>query len=111
VKIAISAVVVCVAFGLSMEEAHAGLCTKEVNQFERAIRHSSMPPDAGPTAPETIGAELDHQPTPASVRAGKTGAQSRFADLLANAKALDARGKHNACVRVLSDAKNMFDPQ
>jgi hypothetical protein len=90
-KISMSAAVLCVAFGQSMEEAQAGLCTKEVNQFERAIRQSSMPPDAGPTAPETIGAELAY--------------------LLANAKALDARGKHTACVRVLSDAKNMFDPQ
>jgi hypothetical protein len=110
-KISMSAAVLCVAFGQSMEEAQAGLCTKEVNQFERAIRQSSMPPDAGPTAPETIGAELGHQPTPASVRAAETGAQSRLAYLLANAKALDARGKHTACVRVLSDAKNMFDPQ
>jgi hypothetical protein len=47
VKIAISFAVVCVAFGLSMEEAQAGLCTKEVNQFERAIRHSSMSPTPG----------------------------------------------------------------
>ena len=62
-KISMSAAILCVAFGLSMEEAQAGLCTKEVNQFGRAIRQSSMPPNAGPTAPDTIGVKLGHQPT------------------------------------------------
>ncbi len=110
-KIAMLALVLCIGSGLSFEEAQAGVCTKKVDQFERAIQQPSMPPDAGPTARETIGADLGHQPTPASVKAAATRAQSRFATLLANAKALDARGKHTACMHALSDAKMMFDPQ
>lgn len=109
--ISMSALILCVAFGLTINEAQAGICTKKVDQFERAIRQTSLPSSAGPTAPETIGAELGHQPTPASVKAAATRAQSRFSALLANAKALDARGKHTACMRALSDAKMMFDPQ
>lgn len=110
-KITMLALVLCMAFGLSIEDAQAAVCTSEVNQFERAIEQTAMPPDAGPTAPETIGADLGHQPTPASVDAAAAEAQSQFAALLASAKAFDAQGKHAACMHALSDAKMMFDPQ
>lgn len=110
-KIAVLALALCIAFGLSFEEAQAGGCTKRVDQFERATQQPSLPPDAGPTSRETIGADLGHQPTPASVEAAATRAQSRFSALLADAKALDARGRHTACMRALREAKMMFDPQ
>lgn len=110
-KIATLALLLCTAFGLSIEDARAAVCTKEVNQFERSIEQTAMPPDAGPMAPETIAADLGHQPTPASVNAAAAEAQSRFSALLASAKAFDAQGKYAACMHALNDAKMMFDPQ
>lgn len=104
------ALVLCAAFGLISERAQAGVCTKEVNQFEAAIQQSPVAPDAGPTAPETIGAMLGHQPTPASVESAETRAQSQLADRLAHARALDARGRHAACIQTLSNAEMTFDP-
>jgi hypothetical protein len=68
-----------------------------------------LDPGAGPSATETTGAKLGHQPTPASVEAAETIAQSRFASLLANARALDARGKDAACIRALTEAELTFD--
>jgi hypothetical protein len=110
-KMSTWALVLCTIFGMSVEAAQAGPCTKQINQLEAAIRHSAMGLDAGPTAPETIGAKLGHQPTPASVEAAETRAQSRFTSLMAKANALDARSKNAACMRVLSDAKPTLDLQ
>jgi hypothetical protein len=110
-KISPIVLAVLAILGMDVAAAHAGICTRQVNQFEMTMRQSPMGADGGPTAPETIGAQLGHQPTPASVEAAETSAQSRLAHLLANAKALDARGKHAACMHALNDAKMMFEPQ
>jgi hypothetical protein len=90
--------------------AQARSCTQQIDRFEAAIRQSSIGLDDAPTAPETVGAKLGHQPTPASVEAAATNAQSRLASLVAEAKVLDARGEHVACVQALTEAK-MLDPQ
>ena len=96
---------------MSAGAAQAGSCTKQIDRFEVAIRQSSMGPNDEPTAPETIGAKLGHQPTPGSVEAAETRAQSRLASLVAKAKALDARGKYGACMQALTDAKMVLDPR
>ena len=110
-KMLTTALVCCVSFNVSVEAAQTGSCTKQIHQLEAVMRQSSSDPDAGPTARETIGAKLGHQPPPASVEAAETSAQSRFASLMAKAKALDAQGKHAACMRVLTDARLSFDPR
>jgi hypothetical protein len=108
-KMPMMALVLCTTLGVHAAAAQTGLCTQEINQFEAAVRQSSLDPGAGPTATETTGAKLGHQPTPASVEAAETGAQSRFASLLASARALDAGGKHAACMRTLTEAELTFD--
>jgi hypothetical protein len=109
-KMPTMALLLCTAFSASVEAAQAGQCLTQIDQFEMAIQ-SPMAADAGPTAPETIGAKLGHQPTPASVEIAASRAQSRFASLVAKAKALAAEGKDAACVRALTDAEESFDPQ
>jgi hypothetical protein len=104
-KLPTMALVLCATFSVNVEAAQAELCMQQVDRFETALRQSPMGPNAGPTAPETIGAKLGHQPTPASVEAAESRAQSRFASLIAKARALDARGEHAACMRALTDAK------
>jgi hypothetical protein len=108
-KMPMMALVFSTTLGAHAAAAQTGLCTQQINQFEAAVRQSSLDPGAGPTATETAGAKLGHQPTPASVEAAETGAQSRFASLLANARALDAGGKHAACMRALTEAELTFD--
>jgi hypothetical protein len=105
------ALFLCAPLGLGVDPAQAASCTQQIDQFEAAVRHSSANPDAGPTAPETPGAKLGRQPTPASIATAEARSQSRFASLVAKAKALDARGKHAACMRALNEAKRMFDLQ
>jgi hypothetical protein len=94
--------------GLTLASAQAGPCTQEIAQFEAAVRASKSTPGAGPGAPQSIGAQLEHQPTPQSVKEAEARAQTGFEAVLARAKALDAEGNRDACMKALSDAKLIY---
>jgi hypothetical protein len=94
---------------LSIAPAHAGPCTAEIAQFQRAVRQSAGKPGAGPMAPQSIDAQLDRQPTPASIRRAEKRAQAKFAATMARAMRLDARGDRAGCMRALSAAKDMYN--
>jgi hypothetical protein len=101
----VAACFIC-ALGQNIESAHAGPCSTQIAQFELAVRQSAGKPDAGPFAPQSIGAQLDRQPTPASIKRAQKRAQAIFAATLARAKRLDARGNRAGCTRALSAAKD-----
>ena len=63
-----AALVVGAALVLGVASAHAGPCTTQIAQFEQAVRESANNPGAGPTARQSIGAQIDRQPTPGSVK-------------------------------------------
>jgi len=65
----------------------------------------------GPFAPQSIGAQIDHQPTPASVERAEKRVQAIFAATLARAKRLDAQGNRAGCTRALSAARDMYNLQ
>jgi len=109
VKVA-AAVVVAVSL-LSIVSAHAGPCSNAIAQFEQAVRQSANNPDAGPTGRQSIGAQLDRQPTPASVARADSRAQTTFKAALARAKRLDARGNRVGCARALSEARRTYSLQ
>ena len=100
---------IVVALGLSIVPAHAGPCTSKIAQFEKAVRQSAGNPNAGPMAPQSIGAQLDRQPTPASIKRAEQQAQATFAATLARAKRLDAQGNRAGCTRALAAAKRMYN--
>jgi hypothetical protein len=102
---------VAAALGLSVAAAHAGPCSSRITQFEQAVRQSAGNPDAGPMAPQSIGAQLGYQPTPGSVQRAEEGAQAAFAATLARAKRLDAQGNRAGCTRALRAAKRMYNLQ
>jgi hypothetical protein len=101
--------IVAAALGLSITTAHAGPCTSKIAQFEKAVRQSAGNPNAGPMARQSIGAQLDRQPTPASVKRAEQQAQAAFAATLARAKRLDAQGNRTGCTRALAAAKRMYN--
>ena len=96
-------------FSLSTASAHAGPCTSAIAQFERALRQSGNDPGAGPTARQSVGAQLGHQPTPSSVKRAEARAQTNFAGALARAKRLDARGNRSGCKRALAEARRLYE--
>ena len=100
---------VAAALGLGVAAAHAGPCSSRIAQFEQAVRQSAGNPNAGPMAPQSIGAQLDVQPTPASVRRAEEQAKAAFAATLARAKRLDKQGNRVGCTRALAAAKRMYN--
>jgi hypothetical protein len=107
----IAAAFVTACLGLSAASAHAGPCTEDIARFELAVRQSAGKPDAGPFAPQSIGAQIDRQPTPDSIKQAKKRAQAIFAATLARAKRLDARGNRAGCTQALSAARDMYNLQ
>ena len=83
---------VAVALGLGVAPAHAGPCSSKIAQFEQAVRQSAGKPNAGPMAPQSIGAQLDVQRMLASIKCAEQNAQAAFAATLGGAKRLDKQG-------------------
>jgi|SRR5258707_3972301 len=105
-----SAALVCAVLGLTATNALAGPCTSDIAQFEAAVRSSQGNPFAGLTAPQSVGAQLGHQPTPASVKQANERLKSRFSATMARAKRYDAQGNRLGCTRELAAAKRMYVP-
>jgi hypothetical protein len=99
------------ALGLSVAPAQAGPCTEQIAQFELAVRQSAGYPDAGPMDRQSIDAQIDRQPTPASIKRAEQRAQANFVATLARAKRLDARGNRAGCTRALAEAEAMYNLQ
>jgi hypothetical protein len=104
-----SAELVAAAVCLGIAPANAGPCTTAIAQFEQAVRQSAGNPNAGPMAPQSIGAQLDRQPTPGSIKRAEQRAEATFAAAMARAKRLDARGDRAGCRRALAAAKRMYN--
>ena len=94
--------------GLGVASAQAGPCGAEIAQFEQAVRQSAGNPNAGPVAPQSLGAQLDREPTPASIRRAQARARAAYRAALARAKRLDARGD-TGCTVALARAKDMYN--
>jgi len=104
----IAAFVIGAVLGLSPAFAHAGPCTAAIAQFEAAIRASAGNPMAGLTARQTTAAQLNRQPTAASVKQEEERLKSQFAATMARAKRLDARGDRKGCTGALNAARRMY---
>jgi hypothetical protein len=100
--------VIGAVFSLSSTFAQAGPCSEDIAQFEAAVRQSANNPFAGLTAPQSIGAQLDRQPTAASMKRAEERLKSRFSATMARAKRLDAQNNRAGCSRALSAAKRMY---
>jgi hypothetical protein len=88
--------------------ANAGPCSADIAQFEAAIRQSAGNPYAGLTAPQSVAAQNERQPTVASMKKAKQDLKASFAATMARAKRLDARNDRAGCERALSAAKKMY---
>src|SRR5262245_13853372 len=100
---------VMVAFaiiGQDMASAHIDTCSDEIGQLE--AYQSIGNPIAKPTLPQSIDAQLHHQPIRESVRQAEETARLRFATVLARAKILNAEGKTTECMQSVTEAKRLL---
>jgi hypothetical protein len=90
-----------------MDPALAGPCAVEVDAFQQSLREQH---GLVGTAPQSVGAQLSHQPTAASIAKAEQKAKSGLEMLLDQAKALDAQGKQEQCADALARAKLLANP-
>jgi type IV secretory pathway VirJ component len=88
--------------------AHAGPCTAQIADVERAIHRAQNNPAIGPTADQSVAAQLHHQPTPGSVQSAEAKARDSAKAALDRARNADAAGDAAACQRALEDAKELY---
>jgi hypothetical protein len=98
-------------FALIPAFAHAGPCSDEIAQFEETVRQSAGNPNAGLMAHQSVAAQLNHQPTPSSLKREKDRLEAKFAARMSRAKSLDKQGDRNGCMGALTAAKRMYIPQ
>jgi hypothetical protein len=108
---AVAVIFVGVALLPSITSVDADPCTTAIAKFEKAVRESANNSEAGPTAPQSIAAQLEHQPTPGSVKRAEERAEAAFEAALTGAERLDARGDRAGCRRALADSKLRFEFQ
>ena len=106
------AALIAVAYVGAAAAAQAGPCTAQIELVEGQIHKAeagSSPGGAGtPSARQSIGAQLHHQPTPGSVESAQNRAAAAAEAALERARAADATGDANACAQALADAKELY---
>jgi hypothetical protein len=105
----IVALVVCAGVGLTIAPAWAGPCSSAIAQLEGTVSRSETHPNIELTLPQTVGAQLGHQPTPESMEQARKQSHSIFAAILARAKELDRTGNRADCMQAVRDARNMIE--
>jgi hypothetical protein len=104
-----TALTVCAALGLGVASGHASPCGDEIARLEKASRQAEGNPAIGPSGPQSVDAQLGHQPTKESVERAEAQSESSFAAILNRAKAFDAQGKAAECMQAVGAAKLKLD--
>ena len=100
-----TALVVPIALALAITSAQASPCSDEIASLETAISASASSPALAPTAPQSVGAQLHHQPTPQSVQRAEAAPNTDLDDIVKRAKGLDAEGKTKECMELVASGR------
>jgi len=76
-------------------------------QLERQVS-VAQGPETGPTAPQTLGAQLHHQPTPGDVTHAEHIANKDADAALDRARKADAKGNAAGCSAAIGEAKRLY---
>jgi hypothetical protein len=102
---------VALSLRLDVASALAGACGTEIAAFRRTVeQQETLNPVGVGTAPQSIDAQLEHQPTPVSVERGRKIAKAGITAALARAETLDRQGRQDECRRALDTARLLLNP-
>lgn len=87
--------------------APPGSCDDMVARFDAYLKTH---PNATGALPQTVGAQLMHQPTTAAIAAAKKKGRAHLEDLLDKAKAEQKAHDESACQATLSEVRWMLKP-
>jgi len=98
-----------------MAAAQAGPCTAQIAQVEERVAQlqaNRRPGGAGEaTAPQSLGAQLHHQPTPNSVDSAEQTANADAEIALGRARRADNAGDAAGCGAALQEATELYGLQ
>jgi len=89
--------------------SQAGPCTGQIAKLELLIRLAAAKPVSGPTAPQSVAAQLHHQPTPGTVEHAESVANADADAALDHARKANADGNAAACQDALALARRLYD--
>jgi len=96
------------AFLLPMSASRAGPCTAQIAQLQLEVSLAAANPVTGPSATQTVGAQLHHQPTPTAVQHAQTVANTDADVAVDRARKADAEGNAVACDEALREARQLY---
>jgi hypothetical protein len=99
--------IACMALLGAGRAAHSGPCTAQIALLEQAVSIAPSP-EIGPTAPQTLGAQLHHQPTPGTVEHAEHIANKDADAALDRARKADANGNAVECNAAIVEAKRLY---
>jgi len=100
---------VALAFMLSgIGGAVSGPCADQIAELERQVAAIAPGGQGGPSAQQSVGAQLHRQPTPSSVHSAEGVATGEADDALARAKQADATGNAADCNAALRKAQELY---
>jgi hypothetical protein len=90
--------------------ALSGPCTTQIGQLEAQVANASpSSPTAGPTADQSVDAQLHHQPTPSTVGQAEHVANKDGDAAIERAKKADAANDAAGCNAALVVARQLYD--
>jgi len=98
-------ILACAIVGFGVAPSNADDCSDQIARLEALLDHSMSNPPPRPMTPQSVDAQLHHQPTPDSLRRGEESAQLRLAAVLTRAKILSAEGKTPECLQSIAEAR------
>ena len=93
-------------FGTAL--AYGGPCTQEIQRIEKAVNAPNSP--YTPTLPQSIGAQIDRQPTPSSIARAEQEATANYKAVLSRAQTLDNQNNPE-CQKVVKELKDLVGLQ
>jgi hypothetical protein len=109
-------ILAAVAVAASIDTGAAGPCTADIDQLQaRLDAKLDETAGAGRSGPESLGADLHHEPTPGSIaraeeRLGEGSDLGQALAALARAREADRAGNGLACEQALAVARRALSP-
>jgi hypothetical protein len=88
--------------------AYAGPCSAELAHIEQQIAADNASVSIGPSAPQSVGAQLGHQPTPETVQNAEHQAGVLGQAAFDRARNADGAGNAPACRQALGEVKELY---
>jgi hypothetical protein len=93
---------------MTASSAHAGPCTTDIARAEQQIAVNGASVAVGPSAPQSLDAQLGHQPTPSTVQGAEQQASAAGQAALNRVRTADAAGNLAACRQALGELKDVY---